>query len=97
MLVILSSATSGRHDEKWGHHSQLDSKDCAEVVERDYLIGIQMIPGRTHGGHKGSFPVYRYLVTTIEYYPATLLSTLLWGYCTSTWVYYTIEANKPFH
>ena len=97
MLVILSSATSGRHDEKWGHNSQLDSKDGAEVVERDYLIGIQKIPGGTHGGHKGSFPVYWYLVTTIEYYPAKLLNTLLWGYCSSNWVYYTIEADKPFH
>ena len=97
MLVILSSATSGGHDEKGGYHSHLGSKGYSEGVEGDYLIGIQRIPGRTHGWHKGSLPVYRYLVTTIEYYPTTLLSMLLWGYCTITWAYYTMEANKSFY
>ena len=76
MLVNLASATSGGHDEKGGHHSHLGSKGYLEGVEGDYLIGIQRIPGGTHGWLKGSLLVYRYLATTIKYYPATLLSTL---------------------
>ena len=50
MLVILSSATPGRHDEKGGHHSHLDSNGYSEDVEGDYLIGIQRIPGSMSSG-----------------------------------------------
>ena len=106
MLVNLASAISGgmmrkgaiihtwasRTTQKvWkGITSEWEPEDTRKHV-------IRKEGGRTQGQHRGSLLVYQYLATTINYYPATLPSTLPQGYCTITWAHYAIVANKPFH